>query len=205
MNIICNNCGGADFYKLSKQKFSNPFMWSCIFADDMITLIKEYDNINFKKIELTRLNKLIVNQNNYEDYHEKFKICGLIIDNKFTVYYTHYLFGNYKQPYKQGPDILYYRNFELVYNKYNERLKRMSEKPTFIIIAFKRHGWNDSKIKKLLSLNTNYKVILITNEKCNTNNKNFHIIYDRNLDKTKKEPPILYIKKYFNKLKELMK
>lgn len=51
MNIICNNCGGADFYNLCKQQFKNPFMWSCIFADDMISLIQKYDTINFNNIE----------------------------------------------------------------------------------------------------------------------------------------------------------
>ena len=33
MNVICNNCGGADFYHLSNEPYNNPFMLSMILAD----------------------------------------------------------------------------------------------------------------------------------------------------------------------------
>ena len=56
MNIVCNNCGGADIYKLNKMEFNNPFIWCAIFADDMITLIKNWDNINFNNYKLIRFN-----------------------------------------------------------------------------------------------------------------------------------------------------
>lgn len=204
MNIICNNCGGADFYNLSKQPFENPFVWSCIFADDMINLIKHYDTIDFNNIELVRLTSETVHKNFYE-YDTNKKICGIKIDNTAIVYFTHYIFdSSYKIPTKIGSDIHYYRNFEYVYTKYNERIKRMIEKnedPIFVIIAFHRHGWDKEKIDELLKLNSTHKVILITNVKCSSNKKEFEIIYDQLLDKKHGDLPITYIKKYFTRIK----
>lgn len=202
MNVICNNCGGADFYNLSKQPFQNPFMWSCIFADDMINLIQHYDTIDFNNTELVRF---AVAPTAYYEYDECKKICGIKIDNVFTVYFTHYVFDPaYKIPTKIGPDIRYYRNFEYVYTKYDERLRRMldkNEEPIFVIIAFKRHGWNTEKINKLLELNPTHKVILITNVKCLVNKDTFEIIYDEALDKKHGDLPITYIKKYYTRIK----
>lgn len=204
MNIICNNCGGADFYKLSKQSFKNPFVWSCIFADDMINLIQHYDTIDFTNTTLVRFTEACAGANFYE-YDERKKICGIKINNVFTVYFTHYVFDPaYKIPTKVGPDIRYYRNFEYVCTKYDERLKRMldkNEEPIFVIIAFNRHGWNNEKINKLLELNPTHKVILITNVKCASNKNAFEIIYDAALDKKRGDLPITYIKKYYTRIK----
>lgn len=207
MNVICNNCGGADFYNLSNQPFLNPFMWSCIFANDMINLINHYDSINFNNIEVTRLTDNIASANNYIYDNDK-KICGIIVDNIFTVYFTHYIFNPvYKIPTKIGPDICYFRNFEYVYTKYNERICRMlkcNENPIFVIIAFKRHGWNNETINKLLTLNPTHKVILITNINCLTTKKIFDIIYEPLLDKKPEDLPITYIKKYFKRINECL-
>ncbi len=205
MNIICNNCGGADFYNLSKQPFQNPFMWSVIFADDMIQLIQNYDRVDFNNTELVRLPKETAEKSNYYDYDERKKICGIAIDNVFTVYFTHYIFDpTCKTPTKIGPDVHYYRNFEYICSKYDERIQRMIEKneaPIFVIIAFKRHGWNKDKIHELLELNPNHKVILITNVVCSSVKPNFDIIYDAGLDKIHRALPITYIKKYFWRIK----
>lgn len=206
MNVICNNCGGADFYHLSNEPYNNPFMWSMILADDMIELIDKYDSINFNNFELTRLTAATAIANNFYRFDENKKMLGLKIDNKFTVYYTHYIYdARYKEPKKIGPDVCYYRNFEYVYEKYVERLKRMSGTPTFIIIAFKRYGWTEEKITKLLSKNPKYKVFLITNVKCQTDKENFEIIYNKQLDSKFDESPITYIKKYYNRINDYVR
>ena len=186
MNIICNNCGGADCYNLCNQQFNNPFIWSCIFANDMIELIKNYKNINFKNIDLIRLSKETVIKNNYNEYMESKKVCGIKIDNIFTVYYTHYIYDyRFTIPTIKGPDILYFRNFEYVYKKYKERLDRMlmlKEKPSFLIIAYKRHGWSDEELKKIISLDTEYNIVIITDKMFGSKNENIHIINIKNLD-----------------------
>lgn len=53
MNIISNNCCGADIYtNVLKTEFSNPFIWSLLFPNDFIYLYENYDSINFKNIDL---------------------------------------------------------------------------------------------------------------------------------------------------------
>ena len=73
MNVICNNCGGADFYHLSNEPYNNPFMWSMILADDMIELIDKYDSINFNNFELTRLTAATAVANNFYRFDENKK------------------------------------------------------------------------------------------------------------------------------------
>lgn len=185
MNLICNNCGGADIYNIKGLEFSNPFIWSLLFADDMISLIQEYDNINFMNFESIRLSFEVAKENSYDEFNNT--ITGILIDNKIKLFFTHYLYGPQKIPTKIGPNTFYYKNFEYAYNKYVLRIKRMlenKEEPKFLIIAYKRHGWTKEKIEKLLQENIKYKVMIITDENIKNSLNNIKIIkLDRLNDK----------------------
>lgn len=187
MQVIGNNCCGGYFYILAKERFNNPFMWSLIDADEFITLIRDYDKIDYDKINFTEL------QLNRFKYHIALKrkvndnrhIIGLNIDNKFTIYYTHYLYDIAKEkPTKIDIDIFYRKNYEYVYEKYIERKSRINkdDKPIFFIITYKKHNWSQDKVDKLLSLNTKYKIILITQYKIKLKPNNIYVINDRLID-----------------------
>lgn len=189
MNLICNNCGGAYIYNLKNLEYNNPFMWCCIFADDMLTLISEYDNINFNNFDLIRLSKETANANNWTDYKER--IFGICIDNKLSVYFTHYLFGEYEKPKVIEPNVFYFRNYEYVYNKFIKRTEKFiknKEDPIFLIITYKRHGWTDEKIKNLINMKLKYKVICITDKNIHSENDNLKIIKINDLNEKYKFP-----------------
>lgn len=204
MNIICNNCGGADIYNLKKMEFNNPFIWCAVFADDMISLVEQYDKLNFKNYELIKFTEDYANKNNYDRFNPT--MTGILIDNKVRIFYTHYLWGTETKPTKKGPDVFYRKNFEYAYTKFEKRLKRMlenNEEPKFLIFGYKRHGWNKNKIEKLLTINTKYKVLLITDFDVNTIKNNFSIIKEKELN-GKLKLPLSVINKYKNKIfKEL--
>lgn len=189
MNIVCNNCGGADIYNLNKVEFNNPFIWCAIFADDMITLIKNWNNINFNNYKLIRLSETIAKENNYDRFNPT--ITGILLDDKIKIFYTHYLYGNYSKPTKIGADIIYNKNYEYAYKKFETRLKRMidnNEAPIFLIFTYKRHGWTQDKIEKLLTIDSKYKIILITDMNIINAKNNFKIIRINNLDQQFKLP-----------------
>lgn len=205
MQVIGNNCCGGYFYILSKERFNNPFIWSLIDADDFIRLICNYDKIDFDKINFTELHL------NRFKYHSVLRkkvidnkhIIGLDIDNKFTIYYTHYLYdASKKTPTKIDIDIFYYKNYEYVYKKYIERKARVNkdDKPVFFIITYKKHNWTQDKVNKLLSLNTKYKIILITQYKIKTKPNNIYVINDRLIE----GDPNKITKKYFEKIRNII-
>lgn len=174
---------------MKKAEFNNPFIWSVVFADDMIRLVEDWDKIDFKNYEMVRMTNKIALENNYDRFNNT--MTGFLIDNKIQVFYTHYLYGNYTTPTKIGPDILYNKNFEYAYTKFEIRLKRMlniSEQPIFVIFTYKRHGWSIEKVKKLLSVNTNYKTIIITDMDVKSTKDNFRIIKMDKLDTNYKFP-----------------
>jgi uncharacterized protein (DUF1919 family) len=55
MNIISNNCFGGYIYKnVLKEQYSTPFIWNRIYNNDLITLLKNFNKINFNNIELKK-------------------------------------------------------------------------------------------------------------------------------------------------------
>ena len=56
INVISNNCAGAELYTRLKFQFNNPFMWTCVFADDMINLITHFNTINWCKLNALFMN-----------------------------------------------------------------------------------------------------------------------------------------------------
>lgn len=161
MNIICNNCVGARIYERKKEEYLNPFMWCLIPSTDFITLINEYDLINFENV--------VFNENT------------AIIDNKINVVYVHYKKGDCDTPTKIDNHV-YFKNIEqYVREKYFSRLKRMikkNEPPIFIISDKKqecsecpeylnKYDFNDFSL--LDKIQTKYKCLLITGKKIKSN------------------------------------
>ena len=50
--IICNNCVGAEIYRMLGCQFDNPFMWNLIQWQSYFKLIEDFDNIDFTKTKI---------------------------------------------------------------------------------------------------------------------------------------------------------
>ena len=125
MNLIGNCCIIGDLCENKHIQYFTPFVWNTFFPDDIKVLIKEYKNIDFAKIQLVK----------FKDT----KYYGLRIDDKFTVYYIHYLYSdhdgltrNYYSKDVTGRDIETY-----IVESYKRRLARLntSEIPKFLFIT----------------------------------------------------------------------
>lgn len=174
MNIIANNCVGADLYfNVLKSEFKCPFIWSLIFPDEFIFLCKNYDTINFENVELVQMTE--DDDKGTQKHKIQNHICGIRIDNKITAWYTHILYDcSCKEPCIRGDDRFYYRNFEWVLNKYNERLQRMTEKPIFTVLAYQEQCWTNEKID---ALESNYPIYVLTDILNCKSSVNKHVEY----------------------------
>lgn len=149
MNIIGNSCVGAFISKLClKESYNNPFCWSKMDFESVYNLIKNYDIIDFTKVEF------IKNEKNF------YTAC---IDDQVNVKYIHYIEDNslpslvFEKSNVKGPNIL-----EYVKDKYFSRLKKMKDEPIFILAAgyWQEYYLNDEQIQKLIDLNSKYKIII---------------------------------------------
>lgn len=178
MNAIGNNCCSSFYYKKKECEFTNPFTWAAVTPIDILFLIKHYDTINFKNIRLVDLDSTLFQ--NSELITSKIKaggnIKGINVDNKITLYYTHYL-ANTITCEKEDIDVYCEDNSRYVKEKYESRVKRMCELPVFLIVTYSHHNWTYNDVKKLSELKTDKKIILITNHEFNFP-KNVHLIKD---------------------------
>jgi uncharacterized protein (DUF1919 family) len=203
MIVISNNCGGADYYNLHNEKFNNPFMWSVVFADDMIRLINNFDKINWLQFEPILLTEEIAHANHYP---YKPTVTGIKLDNVCNIYWTHYLFdANAISPVKRGPDTFYYKNYEHTLSKYITRTKRMCsmhEEPSFLIMGYDRYGWNDNMLSKLALLHTPYKTVIISPKQMASSNKNLKFIFEPKMEAKENVLPITLVKKYLQQIEK---
>lgn len=165
MKLISNNCAAAYYYKLKNLTYNHPFMWSLIDASDFIEFIKEYDNIHCDNCKLFEMKRNIFK--NFVEIDRKIankrKICGLHIDNKFNVYYTHFLYDkNKKESVNVGPDKFYYKNAEYVLSFYKKYCTLNDEQPIFLVIGYEHNNWTIQTIRELANLKSKYKIIMIS-------------------------------------------
>ncbi len=182
MKLISNNCASAYYYKIKNLTYNHPFMWSLIDAAEFINFIKEYDNINYENYKLFELTKNIFN--NFIEIDNKIKnkrkIYGLNIDNKFNIYYTHFLYDDSKkEPINIGPDKFYYKNDEYLLSFYKKYYNLSNDKPVFLVFGYEHNNWTEQKIKEITKLNCKYKIIIISKWNIiSSDNKNKLIIID---------------------------
>lgn len=152
MNLISNTCVGACLYKCLNMNYGNPFCWNFIDFNSMYYLIENFENINFLDFTLIK------------DAKWNFSI---IIENKIKIQYVHYKFDKNATKIKiVKADVFYNKIWEYIVEKYKERLKRMNEKPIFIIASIhKYHYYTEPEIYKICELcrKKNYKLVIANN------------------------------------------
>lgn len=157
MNIICNTCVGGRIYEQYKLQYTNPFIWNAINTPDFMSLVENYDNINFNNFELI-----------YKD-----DIYQMNIDNLIMVTYPHYKYDeNIVTPIIKSDGFgtnMYSNNIDkYIIDRYIERLDRMNESPTFILIKGTTFGKNikclDNDVEYFININTKYNKIVYTDK-----------------------------------------
>lgn len=200
MNVIGNNCIGAYFMNEWKEEYKNPFIWHILLFNDMLNLIKNYDNINFLDYEIAKSELK-------PGYLNTFK---LLVNNKITIHYPHYKFkADENVPKVIHVDVYYNKIWEYVVKKYEKRLLRMTEKPCFLIIDGHGSGigkwceYTKEQDEQLLQLETLHKIVLITKYKelLKYNSKNKLVIYDTS---NRANDPSYYAKLYRQIIKDFI-
>lgn len=160
-----------------KEEYKNPFIWHILLFNDMLNLIKQYNNIDFLNYELDKSELKPGRLNTFK----------LLVDNKITIHYPHYRFkADEPVPKIIHVDVYYNKIWEYVVEKYNTRVLRMKEPPCFLIIDGHSSGignwceYTKEQDKEILQLNTNHKIVLITKHKelLSYNSENKLVIYD---------------------------
>lgn len=201
--LISNNCIGGELEVITNSRHNSPFVWNLIYAKELIKLFQNFDSIDFNRIDLIRLSRVIEDNNNDVHHNPNYKICGLRIDKLFDVYYTHYRYdAAANTPTKRFYDVYYKRNFEYVVDTYNRRLARMCQKgmqPSFLVVTNVYQGWTKLLVEKLLQIDTKYKLCIITDFDVYTSNPLHKIIHEKALlaPNIKNPPPRIYANKYY--------
>ena len=125
MNLLSNCCLIGDLCEEKHIQYFTPFVWNSFFPDDIKVLIKEYDNIDFSKVELVK--------------YKNTKYYGLKIDDKLTVYYIHYLYADHEGLKRDNylKEVTGREIEKYIVDSYKRRLERLNvkETPKFIFIT----------------------------------------------------------------------
>lgn len=177
-------------------------MWCVIKADSFYNLILNYDKIDFSNFEISK--------SNFNGTSNKLDIFKIIVDNLIEAHYIHHHFHkDYSKVYVKDIDVFYNKIWEYIVEKYEERIKRINDKPTFLILGETTNsGFNLETEEKILKIKTPYKIILITKYKqlLNYNDDTHLIIFDdtyRNGGKGNHLPDY-YCDKHYNQINDFI-
>ena len=210
MNIVSNNCAGAFLYTKMGIEFNNPFMWTLIFAKDMVSLIHRTEpnrtepnrtEPNWRNVSALFMNRSTAIGNKYIEYNNDPLIPGLRVDDLFTVYFPHYRFRpDAVVPIQHTINVYYCKNYEYAATKYMQRLLRWrdsTEPISWFIVAYERHGWNRRLIDELLSVEYSHRILLVTTESVKSNQPNVSVICDKTINNTKLFDPKYVVDAYY--------
>lgn len=200
MNLIGNCCISSFIEQIAKLKHENPFTWITLDFNSFFNLITNYQNTNWYNYELVR------------SKHPKYNtyVFDILVENKIKIRYFHYLFDPKATTIQtKGAEVRYYKIWEYVVEKYEERLKRMlnkNESPVFVA-EWETLDYDENAFWKIEKEDLKYKLVIITNNKnLKTNNKNILLIYDHHTkgDTSKDWMPAKFAQTHFNQIKEFI-
>ena len=118
MVLISNNClAGFVYQKILKREYNSPTIFTLIEPDEYVSMIENFENINFENWELKNTSKEL--SNNFE----------IVIDDKYHLQHHHFYFDKkYDKPTKihsQYVDIHYNKIWEYICERYVKHIKRM--------------------------------------------------------------------------------
>ncbi len=82
--VISSNCISGFWYRdVVKKEYEIPFIWSIVRLSDMLTLIREFDTINFEN-SVAVMSKGELKRNDGDEW------VKVIVDGKINVYFVHF-------------------------------------------------------------------------------------------------------------------
>ena len=161
--IISNDCTAGFIYKFLGKKFPHPFIWSLFEYNDFIVFIKQFNNINYRNIEI--VNSILLKNNRYNIKYKKIwkDTYTILIDNKVAVNYIHHHNKKNAQTIEIKKHDLYFCDMKnYLKETYLKRTNRMYEKNVddIIILLYKNLAFNDDEFRNLIYMKTKYKKIV---------------------------------------------
>lgn len=180
--------------QLCGEPHTNPFTWVDLDFNSMFHLMCNWYSINWANIRL-------------EEHPHPYwggNIYWLIVDNKVTIRYVHYLFDAHaKTPIVQGANVKYWLIWEYIVEKYFERVKRMQQlrqEPSFII-EWGHLDYNATNWARLTDGKLPFKVVVITRgHSIVGNDPNLLIIHDEN----RTALPFYFANKYYKECRRFI-
>lgn len=153
MNLICNNCIGAQIYNYKNIKYNNPFIWNWINIYDFIKLYINYNDIN-----LLNFNVSLENRNN------KSNAIVTLNDKLINIHFIHYILNSDNNtPVINGSDVEYSNILEYTKIKWEDRTLRNSNEVPIFLYSFNFTEKNGviNELEMLLNYESKYKLIII--------------------------------------------
>lgn len=167
INILSNNCLGGFIYRdVLKVQYQNPFIWTLLDDDQFISLVKNYNSINFNKyVVQKRSNDWNIN-NDFDT----------IIDSTYHIQNIHMHFDQHAQKPESlngappterhlwTDGVKYNKIWEYIGERYIARVQRMKQTTTPVIAFWHKDGELDP-VNQLIQLakDNNYPIILFDN------------------------------------------
>lgn len=136
MNIIGNSCASSYIVRdLIKEQFNNPFVWCSVTEADMLYVMHHFTSIHWDAFEVSLYKNNTFNSKNVQ----------IIVDNKITIKYPHYILSN-KALCVNGINVFANNIIEWATAKYLTRLERMlASAPPFFVLG---GTWEDQCISR---------------------------------------------------------
>ena len=165
--IICNNCVGAEIYRMLGCQFDNPFMWNLIEFDSYAKLIEEFDTL-----DLSDISTRVVKDDAYgKDRHSVVLTVAGHIEIPFI---HHHWSETARTPMRSGRELYYSDIQALVKDNWNRRMQRMSDDILFIYINRERPEFN----QRFAELKTAHRKLLVTKfRNISSNECGFPVMY----------------------------
>ena len=143
-------------YKALNLPYQNPFIFTRIWADDFLKLLREFDTIDFENYILNTNSGRLVEE--VENFH-------ILLDDKIKIYFKHHRFRSTANSLEfSGPNMYYNKVWEYLIKKWDERIKNLfKNKSKKIIVLDNQKGCYSSIIDPVMELCKikNYKLVII--------------------------------------------
>jgi len=183
VNIICNDCTGAEIYKKYIQSsIPNPFKWAHLPYDEFKIVVKNYNNLKFEDFEVIPINSDPIFKNGawFDVYGDR----QYYVETKEGVKmsYPHYIKSIQNDQIDQNPCNLYIDNIEdFISQKYKEKVQLMRELniPPIFLMVEKSYSTSE-QLDDFVNIKTPYIKILYTfNPKYkDLKQKNLYVYYN---------------------------
>ena len=152
INIISNNCVGGFIYRdILCESYKNPFIWTLFDDKPFVSMIKNFDHINFRRYTIRK-------QSNNWNIHNDF---DTIIDDVYRVHNIHMYFDQYAripmsangappaERHLWTTGVRYAKIWEYISDCYKKRVHRMFQTTSKLVVWWSKYSELSTTIELL--------------------------------------------------------